>query len=92
MRNKDALIRDINDGIVAVGAAKKELQLRSVELVAKMKDDGHDRQWGVEYMNLVCKSFDSETARWAMHYFNEAWPEGEARGDERLAHDAPEGA
>lgn len=75
MRDPSALIRDVNDGIMAVRAAKEELRLRTEELVAQMKEDGHDRQWGLDYMDLVCKNFKEPTARWAMHCFNEAWPE-----------------
>lgn len=90
MRNKDALIRDVNDGILAVGAAKRELKLRTEELVRQMKEDGHDRAWGVEYMDMVSKSVDETTAKWATQYFNEAWPEED--GDVGPAPDAPDGA
>lgn len=90
MRDAHARIRDVNDGIIAVTAAKRDLRQHTGELVAKMKEDGHDRAWGVAYMQDVCKFLTSETTQWAMHYFNEAWPE--EAGDERPAPDAPAGA
>lgn len=69
------LIRDVNDGIIAVAAAKRELKLRTEELIAKMKEDGHDRAWGVSYMEMVSKAVDETTAKWATQFFSEAWPE-----------------
>lgn len=80
MRKPNALIRDVNDGILAVAAAKSELKFRTEALVGKMREDGHSRQWGVEYMEMVCQAVDETTGKWAWQFFNEAWPEEE--GDE----------
>lgn len=75
MRDPSALIRELNDNILAVAAAKLKLKLRTEELVQRMKEDGHDRAWGVEYMEMVGEAVDEKTAAWAMAFFNEAWPE-----------------
>lgn len=90
MRDPNALVRDVNDGILAVKAAKAELKLRTEELVRQMKEDGHDRAWGVEYMEMVGKAVDMRTAAWAMEYFNHVWPEED--GDVGPSQPAPDGA
>ncbi len=90
MRSPEELIQEVAGGIDAVDAAKRELKQRTVDMVAQMKADHHTRTWGCVHMRLVCAAVDPETAKWAMHYFNEAWPE--EVGDERPAPDAPAGA
>lgn len=70
----DELVKEVNDGIVAMREAKMELKLRTEELVAQMKADDRPRNWALCYMDLVCKTVDETTAQWAMEFFEQAWP------------------
>lgn len=74
MRDFEAMCEEINMDILAVAAAKKELKLRTKELVAQMQKDGHDRAWGVAYIDRLCLEVDSLTAHWSRKYFEEEWP------------------
>lgn len=74
--------RLINQAVAGLGsavaeeqAARKELQLRSVELVKQMKSEGRTKDYADGYIVGVTAGLAPETRIAATQYFETAWLE-----------------
>lgn len=73
MRDIDSYIEEVNDGIVAVGKAKKELFERSRELVRSLRANGQTYDDGMAMIAEGAVGMETTTANWARFYYNQAW-------------------